>query len=380
VSRLDRLLLVGDVTLVVVLITAGEFEVATRSTYLGQPVWPGGPGAAVLVPVLVLPLLLRRYRPAIGLALGCGLLAAAALTSGAIQSGVAVVVGLVALYSGAAHLPRLWPSLVAVGVVAVGIGTRPGTITGFGDAVWFAGELVIPVVLGRIVALWRAQVGTLRRQRGELERLHEVEVAAVAAAERAVIARELHDVVAHAVSVVVIQAQVGSRAVRADPAAAVGALETIETSGRGALIELRRLLTVLADDDRPAPLVAPEDLAAVLDRVRAAGLDLSVDCDPLPDLPPAAGLAVHRVVQESLTNALKHAPSAPAVLRIRCGPDRIRLEVENALADAPSDVPGSARGLVGMRERLELIGGTFEAGPVGTRFRVRATVPIGAVP
>lgn len=376
-SRVHRLLLAGDVLLVAVLIVAGEFEVATRSTYQGLPVWPGRGAAAVVVPVLVLPLLLRRFRPALGLVAGASLLTITSLALGAIQSGVAVVVGLVVLYSGAAHLAKLWPSLLAAVVVAAVIGTRPGAITGFGDAVWFAGEVAIPIVLGRIVALWGAQLATLRRQRDELKLLHELEVAAVAAAERAVIARELHDVVAHAVSVVVIQAQVGARAVRADPTAALGALTTIETSGRAALVELRRLLTLLTEDGDPVPLTSPDDLEAVLARVRAAGLELSVDCDPLPDLPPAAGLAVQRVIQESLTNALKHAPAASAALTIRIESELLRVEVENPLSPAVTTVPGSARGLIGMRERLDVIGGTLEAGPVGNRFRVRATIPVG---
>jgi signal transduction histidine kinase len=329
------------------------------------------------VPVLVLPLLLRRLRPTIALWTGTAVLALAALALGAIQSGVAVVVGLVVLYSGAAHLARVWPSLLAAAVIGAVIATRPGAVTGFGDAVWFAGELAIPIVLGRVVALWRGQLDILRRQRDELERLRRVEVAAAAAAERAAIARELHDVVAHAVSVVVIQAQVGARAVDADPGTAVTAFTTIEGSGRAALAELRRLLTLLTDGE-PAPLSPPDDLGAVLDRVRAAGLDLAVDCDALPELPPAAALTVHRVVQESLTNALKHAPAATAALTIRCEPDLLRLEVENGLATAPPSIPGSARGLVGMRERLDLIGGHLEAGPVGDRFRVRATIPLGA--
>jgi signal transduction histidine kinase len=180
----------------------------------------------------------------------------------------------------------------------------------------------------------------------------------------------------------VIQAQVGKRAVDRDPERARDALGTIEDTGRAALVELRRLLTVLAsggDADEPtAPTPSVANLADVVDRLRAAGLEIQLDQDPLPALPAATELAIHRTVQEALTNALKHAPGRPVRVRIRADAehDRAEITVENPVAERSGIVPGSARGLIGMRERLELVGGTLATGADGGVFTVRAVVPL----
>jgi signal transduction histidine kinase len=336
----------------------------------------------VVVVLLVAPILLRRIRPLLGLVLGTALLTADLIVLGGTESGAGFVLLVVLLYSGAAHLDRPWPSLVAAVVLLAAVITRPGALTGVGDVVFFLGLTVLALLLGRAVRLRQRQIAVLHRQREELERLHAVEVAAATAAERAAIARELHDIVAHAVSIVVIQAQVGGRAVDRDPARAREALRTIEDTGRAALVELRRLLTVLAPggsaDEPTAPTPSVANLADVVERMRSAGLDVDLEQDPLPALPAATELAIHRTVQEALTNALKHAPGRPVRVRIRADEahDRVDITVENPLGDPSGTVPGSARGLIGMRERLALVGGTLATGAAGGAFTVHATVPL----
>ncbi|WP_375400468.1 sensor histidine kinase [uncultured Amnibacterium sp.] len=381
-----RFWLAFDVLLGCAMIAVAEIEIATGATYEHVPVWPGPRAVtSVAVVVLIAPVVLRRVRPRLALALLSALLASVLLLLGDVQSGVAFVLLVVILYSGAAHIRRAWPSLTAAAVLVVVVGTRPGAITGVGDLVFFAGLTALAIVLGRAVRLRHEQIDRLTRQEQELRRLHAAEVAAATAAERAAIAGELHDIVAHAISIVVIEAQVGRRMLPDEPGRASEALRTIESSGRAALTELRRLLTVLdggeqADATAPTPSVA--NLADVVDRLRAVGLAVDVGQDELPPLPAATELAIHRTVQEALTNSLKHAPGKPVRVRIRRDDEhgQVEVTVQNAAGDQAGAVPGSARGLIGMRERLRLVGGTLTTGPQGAEFVVRATVPLDAVP
>jgi signal transduction histidine kinase len=223
-----------------------------------------------------------------------------------------------------------------------------------------------------------------RTRSGAREERHTEQVAAATAAERAAIARELHDIVAHAVSVIVISAQAGSRALPAKIDVAAEVLTTIETSARTALAELRRLLTLLAADDESAataPAASLRHLPDLLEGCRRSGLDVDVDLDDLPSLPPASDLAAYRVIQESLTNTLRHAPGATAKLSIRRDGkflDIVAIDegasVETAKPDAGD---GTGRGLIGMRERLAMVGGRLVgAGPHESGYRVHAIIPL----
>ncbi|WP_448625918.1 sensor histidine kinase [Geodermatophilus sp. URMC 64] len=197
--------------------------------------------------------------------------------------------------------------------------------------------------------------------------------------ERARLARELHDSLGHTVNVMVLQAGVGRRVFADNPAFAREALQSIETVGRGALDELNRLLRVLQPDERKAsaapfaPTVA--DLEELAGRIRATGRPVELRTDGA-ELSGSSARAVYRIVQEALTNAVRHTSSGPIRVEIeQAGPD-VLLEVVNE-CDRPVDpVPG--RGLVNMRERARLEGGELEAGPVGGSFRVRATLPVSA--
>nr|WP_072475413.1 sensor histidine kinase [Amycolatopsis australiensis] len=212
------------------------------------------------------------------------------------------------------------------------------------------------------------------------------------AEERGRIARELHDVVAHAVSVMVVQADGASYAIESNPELAHRALQTISETGRGALGELRRLLDVLRSDDADGePRVPQPDAHAIADlaeRMRAAGVPVELETDELGDLPAGVSLGIYRIVQESLTNTLKHAGrGATAAVRVHRTGDLVEVLVSDdgggrvpqlAAATARGDqrLPGG-NGVIGMRERAHVYGGTLEVGPApGGGWQVRAALPV----
>ncbi|MFF2780720.1 sensor histidine kinase [Streptomyces sp. NPDC058052] len=224
-----------------------------------------------------------------------------------------------------------------------------------------------------------------RARRLEIERDQEVRLAA--AAERARIAREMHDIIGHNLSVITGLADGGRYAAAKSPERAAQALDAIGTTSRQALGELRRLLGVLsAPDDAPAAARTPqptlEDLESLLEGVRKAGLPVAAELpEPLPSLPPGAQLTVYRVVQESLTNTLKHAgPNARATVRVAAGPDTLRVTVTDT--GTPSATPGQGQGLTGMRERAALYDGTLDCGPLpsGSGWQVRLHIPLAPAP
>jgi signal transduction histidine kinase len=206
------------------------------------------------------------------------------------------------------------------------------------------------------------------------------------AEERRRIAREMHDVVAHSMSVMVVQAGGARSILDLDPARAEEAASQIERTGREALAEMRRLLGVLGtDDDARAPQPGLEGLDHLLSRARAAGLPASLEVvGERRPLPAGLELAAYRIVQEGLTNAIKHAAAAPTRVAVRYDPDRLELLVENdrpptGTASRNGDAPG--HGLVGMRERARLFDGevTARERPDGG-FRVRASLPLRTEP
>jgi signal transduction histidine kinase len=224
----------------------------------------------------------------------------------------------------------------------------------------------------------------LRERARQLERQREEKARTAVAEERGRIARELHDVVAHSVSVMVVQAQAGQRLL-ADPDLAGGAFRAIEASGREALVELRRLLGILRTGAEQ-PAIGPQpglgSLGVLLEQVREAGLpvELRVEGEQV-QLPPGVDLAAYRIVQEALTNTLKHAGSARAEIIVRYGPSAVELEVLDDGRGAPAATNGSGHGLIGMRERVALYGGRLEAEPrKAGGFAVRARLPLEGGP
>jgi signal transduction histidine kinase len=253
-------------------------------------------------------------------------------------------------------------------------------------ALWFVGDSVRE--RRRYLAGLAEQAAQQRRAEAERGRQAVRE-------ERVRIARELHDVVAHSLSVVTVQAGVGRKIEETRPGEALRALRAVEVTGRSALEELRRILGLLRDDDAEQPSLAPvpgiEDLEELADSVRAAGVPvgLTVTGDAA-GLPPAAALTVYRIVQEALTNVVKHAGRAEASVRVKARADGVRITVTDtgiggAAAPAVGPVGASGagsgqHGIVGMRERAAVFGGTLDARALpGGGFRVTAFLPVSGL-
>jgi signal transduction histidine kinase len=226
----------------------------------------------------------------------------------------------------------------------------------------------------------RRVIGDRERRARMAERERDLVAREAVVEERARIARELHDVIAHNVSMMVVQAGAERRVLEEDEGSTHEVLATVEQIGRDALTEMRRLVGMLRNDtaDPLAPQPGIDDLAVLVTQVHEAGLpvELSVEGEPRK-LPAGIELSAYRIVQEALTNALKHAGDAHATVRVRYGVDSLELEIaDDGAGQAAATVEGG-HGLVGMRERVALYGGRFDAGrrPSGG-FAVRVLLPI----
>ena len=367
---------------VVVAVLAGWSQVWVWA--VSPPDLDGGrPVHALLVAAATVPLFVRRRRP---LPVLLVVLAAGWLheeldgTSGPLWFALCL-----ALYALGAHGDRL--SVVA-GSVAVAAGVlaidAPRLLAGDPlDEVlpaWFI--LAGLVGLGRWIRHRGRETAELATRAETAERTRAEHAARAVADERARIARELHDLVAHAMGVIVIQAQAGQRAVAADPAAAHAAFRSIEDAGRQGLAEMRRLLHLLTttEDGSVAPQPSLRELDDLVDRVRAAGVPVQLEvAGDLGHLPAGVDLAAYRIVQEALTNVFKHAGPASARVVVRAVGGAIEVEVcDDGSRSSPA---GSGHGLVGMAERAALYGGSVEAGRLpGGGYRVHARLALDGVP
>jgi len=342
---------------------------------------PGGDEPALpgyTVPLLLLgsaPIMLRRRWPLIVLAV----VAAAAGTSSLLGHPQSLVPSLVvAIGSAAAWLDRdrVLRAVVPIGLVPVVLVTTgdPQTDNWVEIAIGIAVTLGVPLLIGRV----------LFNRRARIERDRERAASDAVAAERARIARELHDVVAHAVSVMVVQAGAARTVVERDPEAARHALRQIESTGRTGLVELRRLLGILKADADPAelePQPGLDRLDDLLATVRAAGLPVETTTEGTPRrLAPGADLTAYRLIQEALTNVMKHAGDAHANVALRYGDEHLEIEVaDDGRGPMPDQGGGMGHGLIGMRERIALFGGSLETGArTGGGFVVRARIPVEA--
>ncbi|HVF18730.1 MAG TPA: sensor histidine kinase [Mycobacteriales bacterium] len=337
-------------------------------------------GYGVALPAL-LSLAWRRRAPVVVAIIVCAtnLMLSLAATNlyGAQTASIAVIL---AVYTVASRCDR---RLAAMGgavtlplVVAAHAATEEGDLGDFlGPLLWVAAWTAGRVVRRRTLEAARiATDATLRAQ------LREDEAREAVSRERDRIARELHDVVAHAVSLVVVQAGAERLALGATAPRTRGVLDAIETAGRQALVELRAMLAVLRTDGEAGLELGPQPdldaLPALVERVREAGLPVDVDVDLPAPLPAGVGLSTYRIVQEALTNALKHSPTS-ATVTVRSTPGEVVVEVRNPGAGASTGSSnGSGRGLVGMRERAALHAGELTAGPEGHDWVVRARLPL----
>lgn len=328
-----------------------------------------GPAAWAAVLVHCLPVAVRRRAPRSAFALstaGGGVY----LAMGWPMVGLGLT-ALIMTYSLAAYVPRRESlaglALIEVGLVAAlavgGISLQPDTMVG--NALMLA-------------AAWALGDSARRRRGAALVDQRRLAQQAVSE-ERLRLARELHDIVAHSMSVVTVQAGTARMVLDDDPAHAKKALASIEQVSRQAMDELRRLLDVLRDEGEGpslAPMPQLDDLDQLVAGAAEGGMPLEVRVEgSRRPLPPGVELATFRVVQEALTNVRKHAPGAPARLSIAFQEEEVVVEVENDLAPGePSGRPG--HGLAGMRERVSLYGGDLQAGPTAQEtFRLVARIP-----
>ena len=320
-----------------------------------------------------LPLLWRRQRP---------LLIAVLVTTCAVAM-VALGVWLlpfqlaIALYTAAAASERrsaLICGLASIGAIAASEAARPPLR--FGDATWRVVFLGAAWLLGDSMRSRRAYIQEIEEKAERLEREHEAQARRAAAEEQARIARELHDIVAHALIVIIVQAAAAADAIEDEPNPAREPIQAIETSARSALSDLRRVLGVLREGADYAPQPGLAGLDNLVEHVRTTGLDVALQIEgKVAPLPAAVELSAYRIVQEALTNTLKHAQATHALVRIRYG-HQLELEIRD-----DGHVRGNAAaigdGLIGMRERAATLGGTLEiTHAAGGGFVVAAHLPI----
>ena len=312
---------------------------------------------------------------------------------------------IILLYTVAAYRPRRVSAVALAGCLAGSlVALLVWAPTPVVDSLWsftvlgavFAGPAVLAWLLGDSMQWRRGYYRSLEERAARAERERDAQAQIAVAAERARIARELHDVVAHHVSVMVVQADGAAFALETSPARTREALTAISRTGRQALTEMRRLLGVLRSADDEGGVLTPqpgvEQLGGLLEQARAAGLPVSFAVEGVPrPLSAGAALAAYRIVQESLTNARKHggqAVTASVLLRfcedglvIKVTDDGRRRAGAIVVGKVGTDGgDGQGHGLIGMRQRVEVYGGSVTAGPCPGGWRVTATLPLPAEP
>jgi signal transduction histidine kinase len=347
------------------------------------------PAWYVTIPIIVAvvaPLVFRRKYPI----LAAYLTLLFGIPHSVLQLGVASLLSAcIALYTLVAYVGRRPAALYAV--VNVVLTAVQLSFQGESTPQWFLTMIVATLALalcwavGEFVGARRAYQAEVEQRLAllEVERDHQARIAV--ADERARIARELHDVVAHAVSVIVVQADGAAYAVHTQPELAERAVKTISATGREALTELRRLLGVLRSDEAAGELTpqpGTQSLSELAERVRAVGLPVRLEiAGNVDDLPAGVGLGIYRIVQEALTNSLKHAgPGTKAVVRVTRAGDEVTLDICDDGRHSERSLVGvsGGNGLIGMRERALVFGGTLEAGPrAAGGWAVHASLPIG---
>jgi signal transduction histidine kinase len=340
-----------------------------------------------LVLLHTLSLVARRRFPGavLGLVVASGL-AFAALDLPPDILGVAI---LVAVYSVAAY-GRRWVSLAGLAAVEAGLVAIQRTPGRTGAVTWLVnlGVVAAAWLLGHFAHNYRAYAARLEERTAELERAREELARRAVVEERLRLARELHDVVAHAMSVIAVQSGVGAHIATTQPKEARRSLAAIEATSRAALEELRRLLGVLRQENEPkgdlAPVPGLANLDGLLAEAAKAGLAVRLQVNGTrPPLPAGVDLSAYRIVQEALTNVVKHAGSARAQVVVGYGDQEVRVEIiddgRGAVTSVSDGRVGSGHGLIGMRERVQAFGGDLQTGPrPGGGFRVAARLPLTA--
>lgn len=372
IKRLHRLppIVPDGAVAVVLMVSAGlaEYQDAGKLS----------PVQAAAIVLITLPLAARRMFPtAVSAVIGAALILhlLLGLTNSFVEN-FAILLALYTLYASARAGWRIavMSVILVIGLSAgVALGWRSQHHVYLSDIGYNAIIFALPVILGYGVRTRRAYVAQLQEQSKLLAR-------EAAADERTAIARELHDVIAHSVSVMVLQATAGRRLARRDPANAAAAFEVIEQTGRDALADLRRAIGVLKTDSAEAAALTPQpsllQLDTLVEQVRRAGVAVHVSIDGTPrPLAPGVELSAYRIVQESLTNVLRHSGADDAVVAIRYGIEDLTVEVTDNGRNGTA-ASGDGTGLTGMRERVTLLHGEFRAGSTSDGFSVTARLPL----
>lgn len=369
-----------DLIAVVIVLLTGLFPVP-------RPPFPD-PAALVWIPatavVAALALLLRRRLPVTALAITLLAYGTTVLMhTPMLGPGIAAII---AAYAMAGRVPRgaalIGGGLAALVLAMLSLRTFP-ELTVDPRVFQIAAALAVAVALGDSARSRREYLAAVTERAERAERGREVEAQRRVAEERLRIARDLHDTVAHRISVISLNAGVASQAIESRPEKAREALGTIRSSARGVLSEISDLLTHLRSAEDPDARTRPQwgmgDLPELVSRMEAAGLaiDLQVDGE-LDRVEGTAGQVGYRVVQEGLTNAHKHGRRHGARVRIAVGATALRIEILNQVEPVAhgGDVPGDQLGLLGVRERVASAGGTVEAGLDGIDFRLLVELPI----
>jgi signal transduction histidine kinase len=379
----DILWLALDFVMAAALLAVSVHGAATRTATFGPPAWLTLT-AAVLVAV---PVAVRRVWPVTALAI---VLAANFVVMAAGVGGSAVVIVALTLYPVAvSRPPRRSVPMLAVALAAAAVAAVTGILASPQPPPWQVRFDAVAATIAVVAAAWA--LGTARRtQLVAAARAAQQATRRAVADERLRIARELHDVIAHSMSLITAKAAVANYLIDSQPGGVREALTVIEDTGRHALAEMRRMLGVLRSDTpeadpgaasgerAPAPGLA--ELAALAAHAEQAGVTVDLDVPATDDLPEGVALAAYRIVQEALTNVMKHAAPTHCRVRVfRAGPE-VLIDVADAGGRPRAGSPAPGRhGIIGMRERAALFGGEFEAGPrPDGGFRVTARLPLAA--
>ncbi|SDC93434.1 Signal transduction histidine kinase [Sanguibacter gelidistatuariae] len=359
---------------------------------------PNGPALGVMSFFVIAPLAVRRTHPVLSVVLVYGAILGHQLLGVPLIIPADIFV-LVALFSVTVYGPR-WAHQVAITsglfgcfLLGVFIGVQGDMLNAIAVTTVLTGSMFLATwAFGLVRRVSRSSITALRDRalRLEIERDQQAQIAT--AAERSRIAREMHDIVAHSLSVMIAQADGGRYMAAAEPEAATRTLGTIAETGRAALADMRRLLGVLRSEPGDpgagehggtlaglAPQPAASDIETLVAQVRASGLRISlVRMGVARTLPPGTGLTLYRICQEALTNILKHAGPDPTVtVVLTWGPRSVQLQVDDDGRGASANGDGAGQGLLGMRERAAMFGGTVVSGPrPGGGFRVMLDLPL----
>ena len=326
-----------------------------------------------------LPIAWRSSAPAAAaIAASIALALAVALGTDTDQPTITTFAPLVSLFALGEHGSRR--ELLGTGGLCVVILTTTGVWGDFGKAILAFSLAIGSLSVGAAVRVLNFETDILETEVSALRGEQEQRTRAAVAAERQRISRELHDVIGHSISVMGIQAGAVRRVLPPELEREREMLEAIERTGRDSVTEMHRLIGLLANENGASTpgAAALARLAALADDVRAAGLEVELELgEGLDEISPGRALAGYRIVQEALTNVLKHAPGSHVAVSVRREGTELEIQVVNSRSGAPtSEIPDGGRGLIGMRERSALYGGRFEAGPTADGgFRVAAAFP-----